>query len=259
MYLNRAGRSESLVNSATRAVRAKALRVAKTLECTLGTPQQTSRLPAPLDMLIATILSQDTNDKNSHRAYTLLRSKYPTWDAVTGAPLRSLKATIRVGGMANQKSVRIRETLAVVKERYGKYDLSVLKKKSNDEVVEELTQIKGVGAKTASCVLLFSMGRDVFPVDTHVHRLCGRLGLAAGSTPEKTYMMMKDIVPAGRGYSFHTNLIRFGRKVCRSNNPACEQCPLYDECVYENKKRQLSKRHASSAADHDFMLLDNVA
>ena len=239
--------------------RSKTSRVATILELALGTPVQAATLPRPLDMLIATILSQNTNDKNSHRAYTQLRKKYRRWQDVADAPVRSIISAIRVGGMANQKSPRIKETLLALKSRFGRYDLSALQKMTNDEVLEELTKINGVGVKTASCVLLFSMGRDVFPVDTHVHRLCGRLGLAPGcSTPEKTFHFMQGLFPKGKGYSFHTNLIRFGRRVCRSNNPACDICPLYDECVFPEKKRRLNVKRAVSSADHDFMLLDNV-
>ena len=241
-----------------RTLRAKTLRIAKKLERFLGTPKRSPSLPPPLHVLIATILSQNTNDKNSHRAYTLLRERYPTWAAVAEAPLRSIKAAIRVGGMADQKAPRIKTTLADVKVRYGEYDLSALHKKSNEDVLAELTTMDGVGVKTAACVLLFSMGRDVFPVDTHVHRICGRLGLANGSIPEKTFEIMKSLVPKGRGYSLHTNMIRFGRKVCRSQNPDCGICPLYDECLYEGKKSRAKRRHASSSADHNFMLLDNV-
>lgn len=225
----------------------------------MGTPVQPSRLPRPLDMLVATILSQNTNDKNSHRAYTELRKKYPRWQDVAEASLGGIISAIRTGGMANLKSHRIKETLLAVKDRFGRYDLSALQKMDNEDVIEELTKMKGVGTKTAACVLLFSMGRDVFPVDTHVHRLCGRLGLAPGcKTPEKVFQAMRNIVPNGKAYSLHTNLIRFGRRVCRSNNPACSECPLYDECAFPGKKRMLRLKRAASHADHDFMLLDNV-
>ncbi len=210
-------------------------------------------------MLIATILSQNTNDKNSHRAYTLLRKKYPRWEMVAKAALQGIKAAIRVGGMANQKSVRIKETLMAIHARSGRYDLSALKNKPDEKVIEELTSMKGVGVKTAACVLLFSMGRDVFPVDTHVHRICNRLGLAGNSsTPEKTFEAMKPLIPKGRGYSFHTNLIRFGRRVCRSNNPDCGICPVYDDCLYSGKRKRSGRSRLPSSADHDFMLLDNV-
>lgn len=229
------------------------------LESSLGKPRQAVSLPRPLDMLIATILSQNTNDKNSHRAYAQLCKRFRRWEDVAVAPLRSIIGSIRGGGMANQKAPRIKETLLAVKGRFGGYSLSALKGMTNDQVMEELTQINGVGVKTAACVLLFSMGRDVFPVDTHVHRICGRLGLAPGcTTPEKTFTFMQPLVPKGKGYSFHTNLIRFGRRVCRSNNPACEICPFYDECIYPGKKMNLGVKRAASKVDHDFMLLDNV-
>jgi endonuclease III len=161
--------------------------------------------------------------------------------------------------MSNQKSARIKETLTTVKRRYGAYELAALEAKGNDEIIDELIQMKGVGLKTASCVLLFSMGRDVFPVDTHIHRICNRLGLGNGSaTPEKTYSFMKSLVPKGMGYAFHTNLIRFGRRICRSNKPSCYVCPLFDECEYEGKKKVQKSQRLFSRANHDFMLLDNV-
>lgn len=243
-----------------RRLKAKTLRVATTLEEFLGVPRQRRRLPPPLDMLIATILSQNTNDKNSHRAYTGLRAQFPRWEDVAKAPLHQIVHTIKIGGMANQKAVRIKETLAAVKRRYGTYSLAALRRKTNDEVIQELVHLNGVGFKTAACVLLFSLRRDVFPVDTHIHRICNRLGLVANtSSPEKTYEAMKALVPPGRGYSFHTNLIRFGRIVCRSAKPRCNVCPLFDDCIFAGKMnmRGLGKK-ASSSTDHDFMLLDNV-
>jgi len=239
---------------------ARTRRIARKLEGALGTPVQSRKLPPAIDMLIATVLSQNTNDHNSHRAYVALRQRYPTWDAVAGAPVRSLAATIRPGGMANQKAGRIKEILRTIRAMYGAHDLSPLKRKSNEEVIEELTRLNGVGVKTAACVLVFSLGRDVFPVDTHVHRLCGRLGLTTGSkSPEDTFGQMKQWIPAGKGYSFHTNLIRFGRKVCRSQRPGCGHCPLYDDCVYEAKEVAASGKGKLSTTDHTFMLLDNIS
>lgn len=246
--------------SSTRMLRAKAERVARQLEDFLGLPSQGQNLPPPMDMLIATILSQNTNDKNSHRAYTLLRKKYPRWGNVADAPVRSIAAAIRSGGMARQKAARIKQVLATVRSRYHAYDLTALRAKANQEVIDELVQFNGVGVKTAACVLLFSLGRDVFPVDTHVHRICTRLGLVPGSGgPERTFELMQTLVPKGKGYAFHTNLIRFGRKVCRSANPACGQCPLFEECSFQGKNRAVQPRRNTSRSNHDFMLLDNVS
>jgi endonuclease-3 len=239
-------------------IRKKTARVVWLLEKTMGIPRQSSVLPPPLGMLVATILSQNTNDKNSHRAYLSLRREFPTWSRVATAPIRRLKYAIRTGGMANQKAPRIRRILREIRERYGKYDLSSLRTKSSDEAISELTEFAGVGMKTASCVLLFSLGRDVFPVDTHIHRICIRLGLVpANSTPEKTFALMKPRIPAGKGYSFHTNLIRFGRRICRSAAPACGICPLYKECLYSEKQFTTRKKSAPPG-NHEFMLLDNI-
>lgn len=254
-----AGTAPDITSSAS-LLKKKTRSVARALERYLGIPRQQHPLPKPLDMLIATILSQNTNDKNSHRAYTGLRRRFSSWQQLADAPLGEVRKAIRIGGMANQKSLRIKEILAGVKSRYGSYSLAALTRKSDDAVIRDLTQMKGVGFKTASCVLLFSMGRDVFPVDTHVHRICGRLGLAPGCrTPEQTFEKMKGIVPRGKGYTFHTNLIRFGRKICRSSNPLCGECVLFDDCVYGKKHDYASRRVArGSTTDHDFMLLDSV-
>jgi endonuclease III len=239
--------------------RAKAARIAIILESVLGKPVQAEILPDPLEMLIATILSQNTNDKNSHRAYTQLVKRFRRWEDIAHAPVRSIVSAIRVGGMANQKAPRIKETLLAVRNRFGSFHLGGLKRRTNEAVMKELVDIKGVGVKTAACVLLFSLGRDVFPVDTHVHRLCARLGIAPNcSTPEKTFQFMQRVFPKGKGYSFHTNLIRFGRRVCRANKPACDVCPLYGECTFTGKKKRTRITRFQSRADHDFMLLDNV-
>ncbi len=230
------------------------------LERFLGTPRQARELPSPLDMLIATVLSQNTNDKNSHRAYVNLRKRFTSWDEVAAAPLKSIVAAIRPGGMANQKGPRIKEILRQLKLSSGGYRMRGIDRRESSAIMEELTSLPGVGVKTAACVLLFSLGRDVFPVDTHVHRLCTRLGLAPGSrTPEQTFERMRAIVPRGKGYSLHTNMIRFGRKICRTSNPRCGLCPLYPECVFRGKRRNRGPAvRAASTADHNFMLLDNV-
>jgi len=239
---------------------ARVRRIAGVLEEVLGLPVQPRNLPSSMDMLIATVLSQNTNDRNSHHAYASLRQRYPTWQAVAEAPVRAIAATIRSGGMANQKAARIKGILRTIRSQYGSYDLSALRTRSNEEIIRELTQLKGVGTKTAACVLVFSLGRDVFPVDTHVHRLCGRLGLTHNSrTPDDTFEQMKPLIPVGKGYSFHTNLIRFGRKVCHAQRPECGRCPLFDECVFDGKDREAVRATTVSKTDHSFMLLDNIS
>lgn len=209
-------------------------------------------------MLVATVLSQNTNDKNSHRAWTNLRRRYPSWRAAAEAPVRSLEAAIRSGGMARTKARRIKRLLAAVRERCGGYSLAPLRHLPDDRLMDELMRIDGVGPKTAGCVLLFSMGRDVFPVDTHIHRIAGRLALVEGCrTPEQTFAAMRPLVPRGKAHSFHTNLIRFGRRVCRSARPLCGICPLAAACTWPGRTAH-GGNGKGTTADHDFMLLDNV-
>ncbi len=245
------------VGPAARMLKSKTSLVALRLENFLGVPKRPRKLPPPLDMLIATVLSQNTNDKNSHRAYTSLRKRYPSWESVAAAPARGVASAIRSGGMATQKSARIRKILRDVHARFGRYSLNAVHEWSTTEVFDLLTRMNGVGPKTAACVVLFSLGRDVFPVDTHVHRICGRLGLTPEArTPEETFIMMRMLVPAGKAYTLHTNLIRFGRRICRSASPLCGGCPVQDLCPWDGKTDR--SRVAASGADHDFMLLDNV-
>ncbi|MFI5251904.1 MAG: endonuclease III domain-containing protein [Bacteroidota bacterium] len=238
----------------------KTKRTVQKLEKLFGIPLPPRKRSAPLDMLIATILSQNTNDINSHRAYVALRKKYPAWDKIHTAQTRSIAAAIRTGGMANLKATGIKNLLNGLKERFGSLNLSWLKKLGNDEIIDILCSFTGVGLKTVSCVLLFSLGRDVFPVDTHVHRICNRLGLVRGcKTPDKTYMAMKTVVPEGKAYSLHINLIRFGRKICRSAAPLCGICPLYRECEFSLKAKYRSINSPSADAKKvNFMLLENV-
>jgi endonuclease-3 len=161
--------------------------------------------------------------------------------------------------MASQKAPRIQKLLRRLHGESGRYSLEPLRQLTDDEVLRRLTDFDGVGVKTAACVLLFSLGRDIFPVDTHVHRLCNRLGLVQDCpTPEKTFEAMRPLIPPGKAYSLHTNMIRFGRMTCRSNSPACERCPLFEQCSYPGKRRRTGHPRRRSPANHEFMLLDNV-
>lgn len=241
----------------------KTSRIIRKLEKHLGTPVRNNgkNPPEPLDMLIATLLSQNTNDTNSYRAWKKLKEKYPDYESMYRARTSSIESAIKSGGIAKQKASRIKELLKTVKKRYGKLSLDELRNKSDDTLLEELTSLNGIGLKTASCVLLFSLGRNSFPVDTHVHRIVNRLGLVSSSTPDKTFYAMQDLVPGQKMYSFHTNLIRFGREVCKSQRPECYRCPLVALCGYGQKFVKQDGKGKSKAAGiekRDFMLLDNV-
>ncbi len=248
------------MNRSADGLRKKTARIATALQELYSLPVSSQRRSNPLDVLIATILSQNTNDRNSDRAYRQLRKRFPSWKMLLKVPARSIAAAIHVGGLAQQKSTRIKRILQSLQREYGKLDLGFLNHMSNDEAYEFLISLRGVGPKTAACVLVFALKRDVFPVDTHIHRICARLGLTKSSrTPEQTFDEMKTLVPLGAAYTFHINLIRFGREICRSQNPLCSECPIFHECVFPQKKyfAELPAR-AFPRRKGEFMLLQRV-
>ncbi len=195
-------------------------------------PARKQRLD-PLDELMLTILSQSTSDTNRDRGYESLRGRFPTWEAVRTAPRREVEDAIRPAGLWKQKARVLQETLEAIYEDRGALDLSHLERLSDDEVIEYLTSLRGVGVKTAACVLCFSMGRDYMPVDTHVHRVARRLGLIpARATADQAHgLLNRDAsVPSELRFSFHIQLIRHGRAVCRASRPVCAECVLEDLC-----------------------------
>jgi endonuclease-3 len=188
-----------------------------------------------------TVLSQNTNDVNRDKAYHALRSRFPNWNDVMEADAKEIAEAIRIAGLANQKSQRMQEILRWIHRQYGILNLDSICEMNPQEVIETFCRLKGIGIKTISVVLAFSCGVDIFPVDTHVHRLCNRIGLVKPHTKaaEKTFDQMQDRVPEGKAFSFHINLIQHGRRICRARKPLCDQCPLQEICDYraENKKR----------------------
>lgn len=191
--------------------------------------------PLPVDTLVATILSQNTSDVNSERAYLQLRATFATWDAVADADPAELAAAIRVGGLAEQKSRTIIGALQALRERHGGLGLEHFERTGDDELLAELTSMKGIGLKTAACVLMFSLARDLCAIDTHIHRVANRLGLVDTTNPDRTFHDLRPQVPPGAARNLHVALIRFGRHVCKSQRPHCFECPLFDVCEWEAK------------------------
>lgn len=184
--------------------------------------------------LVLTILSQNTADTNSFRAFTALREHYPTWPDVLAAPTDELEEVLRPGGLAPTKSKRIQHVLAEVHEATGgTWDLSFLGEVSLEEARAWLTSLPGIGRKTASIVLLFNFGRPAMPVDTHVHRVAWRLGMFARNTPlERAHDLLEEVLEPDVMYPFHVEMIRHGRDTCRAPRPICGICPLTDACAY---------------------------
>ncbi len=186
-----------------------------------------------LGELVGTILSQHTSDVNSGRAYSQLVAAFPNWEAVRDAPVEQVAQAIRVGGLANLKAQRIQEVLRVLTDRLHGAPLSLdfLADLPLTEARAYLRSLPGVGPKTAACVLLFALGLPAFPVDTHVHRVCKRLGLiGAKVSADQAHAIFERIVPGEWAFPLHVNLIRHGRRVCHAQRPACERCPLRLEC-----------------------------
>ena len=185
----------------------------------------------PVDELILTVLSQNTNDINRDRAWRSLKENFPTWQDVLDAPVKRIENAIRTGGLANSKSKYIKNILSHMKSQGGGFNLDHLKHAPLDEAMAELTGLPGVGIKTAACVMLFSFERPVMPVDTHVGRLSRRLGLVTSkASADQTFYVLMALTPDDLIYSFHVYLIRHGRNVCKSQKPKCEECGIQRLC-----------------------------
>jgi endonuclease III len=216
----------------------KIRRVASQLDQCYG-PRRWHSHGDPIDELVATILSQHTSDLNTERAFASLRSRFPTWEAVIEAPTEAVADAIRSGGLANLKAPRIQAVLVAVRDRFGGFDLSPLGDMTVTAARGELVTLKGVGPKTASCVLLFSLGMPAMPVDTHVHRVSQRLGLIAPSDSAEAAheLLERDLGEnVDEVYAFHVNLIAHGRTVCLARRPRCERCVLTECCDYYNRR-----------------------
>lgn len=213
-------------------LKAKANRVSRMLEEAFGHPTRSG--PAdPLDELILTVLSQHTSDVNSHRAFAALKAAYPSWADAANAPTKDIASTIRSAGLADQKAPRIQAILHEVFAKEGDYSLNSLAQLPTAQAREFLLSLPGVGPKTAACVLLFSLGRPVMPVDTHVHRVAARLGLIPdGTTAERAHDILQQLFRSEDIFPVHLNMIKLGRTLCRPRNPKCSECPLLSECAY---------------------------
>jgi endonuclease-3 len=197
-----------------------------------GNPKWERSGPA-LDQLILTVLSQNTNDRNSTEGFRRLKAAFRNWEAVEKAPARQVAAAIRVSGLSNTKSVRIQEMLRRLRKERGAYSLEFLKKAEAQSAQEYLLSIPGVGPKTAACVLLFSFGKPVFPVDTHIHRVTQRLGILGPKVNAvEAHRQLQALVPAEIVYPLHLLLIRHGRETCHARNPACAHCVLLSMCPF---------------------------
>ncbi len=181
--------------------------------------------------LVLTMLSQNTADTNSGRAFTQLLRAFPSWEAIAEAPPEAVVAAIQIGGLAPQKAPRIQAALRAVGERSPAWDLQFLREAPLEDARAWLRALPGVGPKTAACVLLFALGLPAMPVDTHVERVSKRLGLIPEKlSAEQAHAALEALVPPTAYYRFHMLFIKHGRRTCAARRPACGRCPLADGC-----------------------------
>lgn len=209
----------------------------------------------PVDEIVRTILSQNTNDKNSLAAFAVLKKNFKSWDKVLDTSIPRIAALIKHAGLANIKARRIKDVLAQIKYRQGRISLDILDSLDVGPALEYLRSLKGIGPKTAACVLLFSFGKPVMPVDTHIYRVAGRLGLIGPKTTvEEAHSLLTglvlrrgllrkpcsgsspDSVKAGLIYRGHLCIIEHGRRTCKAQNPRCGFCVLYNMCKFKDKR-----------------------
>jgi endonuclease-3 len=197
-----------------------------------GEPEWRNPLP-PVDELVSTILSQNTSDGNRDMGFNTLKERFPTWEQVRDAEPGEVVDAIKSAGLANQKGPRIQNVLKQITEIRGELDLSFLREFETQEAADWLMQFKGVGPKTAAIVLQFSLDKPAFPVDTHIYRVTGRIGLRPEAmSAEKTHAHMEGLLPPKTYYPAHLNIIRLGREICQARRPRCSECPLQELCEY---------------------------
>lgn len=187
----------------------------------------------PVDTLIRTILSQNTNDGLRDRAYVSLKKRFPTHDAIASADTAKIAEAIRTCGLSRQKSQTIKRALTRIKQEQGKISLAFLRPMATEDAISYLKSIKGIGDKTAAIIMLFCFGRKTFPVDTHIQRITKRMGLVpASSSPEKIRKTIEPHISEHLAASLHACLISLGKNVCRAANPSCSLCPLLSLCAF---------------------------
>jgi len=217
---------------ATDNLKNKALQIRTTLIDNYGHPVWRNPL-SPLDELVSTILSQNTNDVNRDRAFDSLIKSFPDWESVRDAPQDEVIAAIRIAGLANQKGPRIQKVLSQITNECGELSIDFLADMSAEDAKSWLMRFKGVGPKTAAIVLLFSLDQQAFPVDTHVYRVSGRLGLLPDKmSVDAAHTHLEHVFLEQHYYDVHLNIIRLGREVCHARKPKCPICPVRQHCSY---------------------------
>ncbi len=191
-----------------------------------------------LGTLVRTILSQNTTRQNTDRAFAQLLDQYGAdWDRIRRAPTQEIANTIEVAGLAGQKAPRIQQVLHYLHGEREDYSLAFLRQWEVDRAREYLVGFKGVGPKTAAFTLMNAAGMPLFPMDTHIFRICERLGwLDESPSSDQAHSKMRGAIPDDQHYPAHVVMVRHGREVCHARGPDCNSCPLVDICQHGQER-----------------------
>ena len=227
--------SGSIWNSPVRSRAQIVRRVCEGLEAEYGQP----RLGNPrdvLDDLIYVMISNKTSPKLALLVYGRLKNAFTEWDDVLVSSRSRLRNILRPAGLANVKSQQIYSTLRRIAGDFGSCDLRALHAMHADSVADYLKSLPGVSDKVAKCVMMFTLGMDVLPVDSHVHRIATRLGWTSRNRADQCHRELEELIPPSRRYAFHVDCITHGRLVCRPSDPSCAICPIARHCVYNRNR-----------------------
>ena len=211
-------------------------RVCEALEREYGRPRL-GNPEDPLDDLVYIIVSNATSPQVASKTYLRIKHTFSTWDEVLNSPAPMLQSLLQPAGLSNVKSQQIRAALRKIRNDFGSCDLAPLREKSEVEIQDYLLSLPGVREKVAKCVMMYTMGANVLPVDRHVHRISKRLGWTARKRWDQCHDELEALVPPHRRYAFHVDCVLHGRSVCRRKNPACERCCISRHCEYFRSKR----------------------
>lgn len=228
----------------------RAAEICRLLDTAYGQPDLGNHAD-PVDELIYILLSTMTTEANYQRSFASLREQLPSWEDVLAAPVEEVQAAISAGGLAPTKARLIQAMLARLHRDWGGLDLEFMRSWPTIELRRYLSTLPGIGYKAATCVIAYSFGRDVCPVDTHTYRVAVRLGLIAAEMPElgrRAHLAIEGALPAGQRLAFHINAIAHGRARCHLQRPACEGCPVGAHCVAPERGRY-SRRELMRGAE----------
>ena len=213
-----------------------------------------------IDVLVDTILSQNTSNHNSNAAYRQLRRRFATWNQVADAPVEEVERPIRVAGLSRIKAPRIQTILRQIRSDRGRITLEFLRKLPPDHAAAYLRQFKGIGPKTVACLLLFAFSMPVFPVDTHIHRIARRLRwIPPKTTAEKAHTLLQPAIPEPDRYPMHVLLITHGRQTCKARRPLCDRCTLRHLCPAAPRRAPPPPERTNSRAEGYLLPINRVS